>query len=177
MAAAVVIGLRARTGAAELIALAAGPTFVAREHFALAADGAEYCYHAAAEMTLAHAKRHVAKARDDARARALVALRPIAMNYGVKRAAVVRGKGKPLPELDAIVKVHALWHAAEGELYRDALADACRELGIAVIGVPQPELQAPPATLATLGKVAGKPWTVEQKEAAMAAILALDASP
>ena len=176
MAAVVVIGLRARTGAAELIALAPGPTFVARAHFALAADGAEYCYHAAAEMTLAHAARHVAKAKHDATSRARLAMRELVLNYGVHRAAIVRGKGKPLPALDAIVKVHALWHAAEGELYRDALADACTELGIAVLGVPQPELEAPPATLAALGKVAGKPWTVEQKEAAMAALLALESA-
>ena len=174
MAATVVIGLRARTGAAEMIAIAPGPAFVARSHFALATDGAEYCYHAAAEMTLAHAKRHVAKARDVAKAHALAALRPFVLDYEVRRAAVVRGKGKPLPELDAIVKVHALWHAAEGELYRDALDAACAELGVAVIGVPQPELAAPAAALAALGKAAGKPWTVEQKEAAMAALLALD---
>ena len=176
MAGEVVIGLRARTGAAELIALAPGPTFVARAHFALADDGAEYCYHAAAEMTLAHAKRHLAKAKEVATSRARLALRELVLNHAVHRAAIVRGKGKPLPALDAIVKVHALWHAAEGELYRDALTDACTELGVVVLGVPQPELDAPPATLATLGKVAGKPWTVEQKEAAMAALVALDAT-
>src|SRR5205823_1011776 len=100
------------TGAAELIAIAAGPTFVARARFALADDGAEYCYHAAAEMTLAHATRHIAKAARDATARAKAALRPIVQDYDVKRAGIVRGKGRALPALDAIVKVHALWHAA-----------------------------------------------------------------
>jgi hypothetical protein len=160
-----------------MIAIAPGPRFVARAHLVLAADGAEYCYHAAAEMTLAHATRHVATSKRDATERALAALRPIIGEHHVTRAGIVRGKGRPLPELDAIVKVHALWHAAEGELYRDALDAACAELGVAVIGVPQPELAAPAAALAALGKAAGKPWAVEQKEAAMAALLALDSSP
>jgi hypothetical protein len=183
VASAVAIGMRARTGAADLIVLARGPRLVARARIALAADGAEHCFHAAAERSLAEAERLIAAARKDAAARAADALAPLVRTHGITRAGLVRGKGRALPPLATILRVHAMQHAAEGEHYRDALDAACAALGVAVVGVPQPELAAAaagvqddlPAAIAALGRAAGSPWTAEQKEAAMAGLVALSA--
>jgi hypothetical protein len=183
VASAVAIGMRARTGAADLIVLARGPRLLARARIALAAEGAEHCFHAAAELPLAEAERLVAAARADAAARAAEAIAPLVRAHGIARAGLVRGKGRALPPLATIQRVHAMQHAAEGEHYRDALEAACAELGLAVVGIPLPELAAAagavqgdlPAALAALGRAAGSPWTAEQKEAAMAGLVALTA--
>jgi hypothetical protein len=181
VASVVAIGMRARTGAADLIVLAPGPRLVARARIALAADGAEHCYHAAAELSLAKAERLLEAARAAAAARATDAIAPLVRAHGIARAGLVRGKGRALPPLATILRVHAMQHAAEGEHYRDALDAACASLGVAVVGIPQPELAAVaaaaqddlPAALAALGRAAGSPWTAEQKEAAMAGLVAL----
>lgn len=95
---------------------------------------------------------------------------------------------KALPALESILKSHPLVHAAEGELYRRVFADACTALGTRPERVPAEtlasrvgkavELSATKiaAHLAAMGKASGKPWAAEQKEAALAAWLALAAS-
>jgi hypothetical protein len=185
----IVLGMRARTGAAQLIAIGPGPRLVGRARAVLAAPGREFCYHLAAEMTLARAEASLRAARADAAARAVTAIRALVDEVGaIARAGLVRGKPTALPALPQIMKVHALWHAAEGVHYRDALEAACAELDLAVIGVPAVELAGAAAAaegvgeaglrdrLAALGRAAGPPWTVEPKEAAMAALVALHAS-
>jgi hypothetical protein len=78
-------------------------------------------------------------------------------------------------------------HAAEGEMFRAALAAAARQAGIAVVRVPAKDLAGEAeralhlghddllAGLATLGAAAGRPWRQEEKDAALAAWLALAA--
>jgi hypothetical protein len=99
--------------------------------------------------------------------------------------AVLAGGGKPLPPLDAILRSHALVHAAEGELYRRVLARASEACAIPAALVPAKDLPARVAAasgvpekrvvslLAELGKASGKPWARDQKDAALAAWLAL----
>jgi hypothetical protein len=95
---------------------------------------------------------------------------------------------KQLPPIEAIVKAHPLLHAAEGELYRRVFIAAAAALG------PRPSRVAPDALareaaaaagltpaklaahLAVMGKAAGKPWAADQKQAALAAWLALSSS-
>src|SRR5262249_31885172 len=168
----VVLGLRARTGLAEVIAIERGPRFVARAHLVLAEPADRFCYHVAAEMTLARAERHVRARLAEATERAIAGLRAMIEDgaaKGAARAGLVLGKGRALPPLEQIMPVHALWHAAEGEHYRVALDDACAKLGLAVIGVPAAELAARAATtlgisdaglraqLGELGRAAGAP--------------------
>jgi hypothetical protein len=192
----VVLGLRARTGLAEVIAIERetrsgaverGPRFVARAHLVLADPADRFCYHAAAEMPLGRAELHVRAALVTATARATAGLRVLIEEgaaAGAARAGLVLGKSRPLPPLEQIMKVHALWHAAEGEHYRRALDDACAELGLAVVGVAAAELAARAAAalgvsdavlrerLGEMGRAAGSPWTIEQKECVMAAVVA-----
>ncbi len=101
--------------------------------------------------------------------------------------AVVAGGAKPLPPLEAILRSHALVHAAEGELYRRVLARASAACSIPATFVPAKDLPARAARaagiperriaskLAEIGKASGKPWARDQKDAALAAWIALAA--
>jgi hypothetical protein len=86
--------------------------------------------------------------------------------------------------LTRILAAHGTLHAAEGELYRDALADAAAALGLAVALVPPRDAAAAGrrlfrcgdaelrTRLTDLGKPLGPPWTRDQKDAVIAALLA-----
>jgi len=75
--------------------------------------------------------------------------------------------------------------AAEGVLFRDALVHAARTCELEVIEVPEKtllsyaekRLKTPGAdltqTIASIGKLAGPPWGKDQKDAALAALVAL----
>ena len=93
-----------------------------------------------------------------------------------------------IPVPDDIAKVlasHTLLHSAEGELYRDILNEASTTAGLrivrylnkevrseaaAAIGMPFAEFEA---KLTAMGKLAGTPWTNDEKDATAAAWLAL----
>ena len=106
--------------------------------------------------------------------------------YVVTRIAVA-GKPGPAPSLERILASHALLHGAEGHLYRDALAEAAADFGLAVTRFIAKELafvaagaigltsEAINDHIAVIGKAAGPPWTQDQKRAAMAAWMALAA--
>jgi hypothetical protein len=99
--------------------------------------------------------------------------------------AVVAGGEGHLPALAAILRSHALVHAAEGRLYRSVLARASEACAIPVVFVSAQELPARVARatglgekrvvsiLADIGRASGKPWTKDEKLAALAAWLAL----
>jgi len=93
----------------------------------------------------------------------------------------------PMPgwTVDEILAVHFRMHKAEGVLFRDALVRAARACGLtaveilekqveqqaeAVLATPLADLRK---TLASLGKAAGPPWGKDQKEASLAAMIAL----
>ena len=99
--------------------------------------------------------------------------------------AVAMGRTQVPYELPRILASHSHLHAAEGELYRDAFAEAADAVGLRLVrflnkevrseaasglGVPLPELET---RLASMGKLAGPPWTKDEKDATAAAILAL----
>jgi hypothetical protein len=98
---------------------------------------------------------------------------------------VANASKKPLPPLESILKSHALVHTAEGELYRAIIENISNDHGAPAIRIPAKELpvRATKAArysvnelidlLAKLGKKSGKPWTKDQKEASLAAIVAL----
>ena len=92
---------------------------------------------------------------------------------------------KRLPPIESILKAQPLVHAAEGELYRRVFAAAAVSLGARPTRVPAGDLAGRAATalgmtpailttrLSALGKTSGKPWAAEQKQASLAAWLAL----
>ncbi len=169
------------------------PTVVAKHRVEMAATfdtGAVYHKGQALPVARAEALIHSSEQTFAVAARASIAafaaelrergLEPVA-------SAVLAGGAKPLPPLETILKSHALVHAAEGELYRAVLAGASEACGIPAVRVPAKDLPAQVSAvagipekrvvslLAEIGKASGKPWARDQKEAALAAWLAIAA--
>lgn len=96
--------------------------------------------------------------------------------------------GRSLPPLASILRSHPLLHTAEGELYREALAEGADECRLRVTEAPVKTLlpfaarvlgrdeQSLRRTLTALGKVIGPPWQKDHKDAAVLAWLALTAA-
>jgi hypothetical protein len=91
-------------------------------------------------------------------------------------------------EVESVLKSHALVHAAEGQLFRHVIATASEACRMPAALVPTKdlvsraaramELSAPDLTapLVAMGKALGKPWAADQKESALAALVALGES-
>ncbi len=172
------LGFSVHTGWAVAVVLSDAPALLAKGRIAMAGDPERFAFHAAAGLpivgiaerperapSLAAARAIVRSAEDNARARAIAALRELLGEVRVDVAALA--PDKPLPVFAAILKSHARVHAAEGVLFAAALAAACADLGMAVMRVA-------PVAAPRLGKVA-PPWGKDQKLAAGHAFAALRA--
>jgi hypothetical protein len=147
-------------------------------------------YHAATELDAAEAEALVARVADAALIGARSALATVTSEVGPACRPVVlalrAGGDRPLPETVAgVLASHAAMHAAEGQLYRDALAEAAAGLGLEVVlhargdevaeattalGV---DADGVAETVAALGRTVGPPWQKEHREAATAALAEL----
>jgi hypothetical protein len=92
----------------------------------------------------------------------------------------------PMPDwsIEEILAVHFRMHKAEGVLFRDALVRATQACGLRLVAIPEKlltrhaerALGTPVSDLvkkiATLGKSVGPPWGKDQKDAALAALVA-----
>lgn len=104
----------------------------------------------------------------------------------VTAAAVLVGNPMPDWSTDEILAVHFRMHKAEGALFRDALARAVDACGPRLVELPEKNLtdHAEKALgtpeiglqkkITTLGKSIGPPWGKDQKDAALAALVALE---
>ena len=150
-------------------------------------------YHAAQGMDVSKAEALIRASEQEFERAARVAIAAIAAELRTKglepvASAVVGNDAKPLPALDAILRSHALVHAAEGRLFRSIVARACEACGIRAILVPAKELSRHAmgalatseaemkARLTALGKASGRPWAQDEKESALAAFIALASS-
>ena len=93
----------------------------------------------------------------------------------------------PMPDwsTEEILTVHFRMHKAEGVLFRDALARAAGACRLRFLGIPEKQLdehaERALATsvislrkmIASLGKSVGPPWGKDQKDASLAAMIAL----
>jgi hypothetical protein len=187
------IGFREHTGWAAMVALGDGveaPVVLDRRRYELcAADLPKAVYHAARPLELAAAQQLVHRVEAAARASAVTQIQETvaaleAGGYEVVGAAVAARR--PLPAvLSDILASHPLVHTAEGQLFREALADAIAAGGLPVVRFAQQQLYDEAADrigtsdaslraqLAGLGRALGPPWRQDQKEAAAAAWLAL----
>ena len=96
--------------------------------------------------------------------------------------------GEPMPDwtVHEILAVHFRMHKAEGELFRDALVRAAKACRLKLIAIPEKLLSTHAqrvvrtsenslvTTIAQLGKPLGPPWGRDQKDAALAALVALE---
>jgi hypothetical protein len=149
-------------------------------------EGAKQPYHFAESLSLEQAKHHLHKCSEASQRLALKAVREMleavtARNYQVVGCAVLLASGRPLPALPNILASHALIHTAEGEFFRRVVREACESCHIPLMGIRERELdERANATfgkaaagvrqhIAALGKIAGSPWTQDEKTAALAA--------
>jgi hypothetical protein len=188
------LGFSPHIGWAAVVAVAGsrtGPTVVGKRRVDMATTfetGA--VYHAGQKLALADAEALVRSSERTFEAAARATLGALVAELrarGVEPAAsaILAGAGRPLPPLETILRSHALVHAAEGELYRRVLArasDACgvpaglvlaRDLAAHVARAARIPEERVVSVLAEIGKASGKPWARDQKEAALAAWLAL----
>ena len=184
----IALGLRAHSGWAALIALAArgeAPLLVDRRRIELVEAGevwAKAPYHAAEGLDPADARDLVKRGIASAHRLALRELRAAAQrarDAGHEIGACAVLMSNPMPEwsVDEILAVHFRMHKAEGVLFRAALARAAESCGLRLFALREQDLPELPRAIAALGKEAGPPWGKDQKEAALAAWLALRESP
>jgi hypothetical protein len=195
------LGFRLHTGWAAAVALvgwASAPRVVDRRRVTLVESQnpeAKFAYHAAAELDASAAAQHVATVQDVARRRAQLELGQLlvdleAAGFSVRTVGLPAPTSVRLATLSNILRSHAVTHAAEGELFRAALADACARRGLQVVDVASKEryqravratgmrLDQVKSLIRELGRPLGPPWALDQKEAALAALLAgLEAAP
>jgi hypothetical protein len=105
--------------------------------------------------------------------------------HKVVTCAVLTGAAMPDWSADEILAVHFRMHKAEGVLFRDALVEAAIACGLRVAPVPEKSLMewAVKALkksendlmneIVALGKRSGPPWGKDQKQATLAAMIAL----
>lgn len=188
-----VIGLRPHTYWTAVVVLAGpaeAPRVLERRRMVFAEGAERFVFHSAEKLELAAAQGLIAtvRGRTESNAkRGFIDLLGGLQHAGVSVALAVvpAGRRKPPLDLAQILRSHALMHAAEGHFYRDALADACRRLGLEVARPPEHELggllagrlgveeAALEARLRDMGAALGPPWTQDQKLATMAAWLHL----
>jgi hypothetical protein len=155
-----------------------------------AIEGSKQPFHHAEPMAFARAEAFLGRCRKSTEAlaaSALAALIDCAGEHKLKLVGcgVLSASGRALPSLKEILASHALIHAAEGEFYRDALAQAATRAKLPVTRIREREalrqaadqLRRPEAKLkeklASLGKSLGPPWTEDQKLATLAAWILL----
>lgn len=190
----VAFGLKAHSGWAVLVVVGKNDgdvIVVDRRRLELVEDGwAKQPYHAA-EKLKPEAARDVVKRGIEAAHR--IALHEIqaAVNRERERgnevAACAVLVADPVPDwsVDEILAVHVRMHKAEGVLFRQALARAAETCGLRLTAILEKQLtERAGGSLGTpagglfekiegLGKSVGPPWGKDQKDAAIAALIAL----
>jgi hypothetical protein len=190
------LGWRAHSGWAALVAVSGTRRTIEvidRRRVELgdpSVPGPKQPYHEAEGKPLPAAQRIVERFAEDAGRRALETLRSVlkklrSTGHDVGGCALLMASNKPLPDLASILASHALIHTADGELFRDAIANAVKKCRLPLLRVRERELadraatalRAPAESLqrgvAELGRVVGPPWTQDQKLAALAAWMCL----
>jgi len=191
----VAFGVKAHSGWAALVVVSAGDggaVVVDRRRIELVeAEWARQPYHAAERLAPDRARDVVKRGIEEAHCIAVREMRA-ALRRESERANDVTAcavlVGGPMPDwtTDEILAVHFRMHKAEGVLFRDALVRAGEACGLKLVAIPekhltkhaQSALGAPASALvrkvATLGKSVGPPWGKDQKDAALAALVALN---
>ncbi len=193
----VALGFKAHSGWAALVALGRVEDdlhVIDRRRIELAdpADGewARQPYHAAEGLPSARAKAVVDRGIATARRMAIAEIKA-AMTRAREGGHTVIGcgvlVGTPMPAwtVDEIIAVHFRMHQAEGVLYRDVLIAAARACKLRVVNAPEKAIAAEAERVikrsaaqlndqvSALKTQVGAPWGKDQKESALAAMIAL----
>jgi len=139
-------------------------------------------YHAAEGLATEEARSTVDRGIEAGRRIALTEMRAaVALERSrgntVRACAVLVGSPMPDWTTDEILAVHFRMHKAEGVLFRDVLLRASRACRLRTVEVPLaslPKHARLTKQVTALGKIAGPPWGKDQKDAALAALAALE---
>ena len=193
------LGFRAHSGWAALVAVSlerGQPSVLCRKRVQLVETfnyDFRQPYHTAKKMPLQDGREFISTVKLQASRLAAAALRELQVEIkpaGCRLVAValLLASGRPLPALEDILASHALIHTADGELFREALAEACARCGMRLCRVKEKNLvdeavccfkvreAALLKRVAELGRPLGSPWSQDEKFAALAAWLALSQS-
>jgi hypothetical protein len=191
------IGIRPHSGWGALVVAAGGPgtvEVVDRRKIIITAQnlkGAKQPYHFALEQKLADPESYLAECADASERLAWEALREILLETrrrerAVGSCAILLAAGRDLPAVPKILASHPLIHTAEGEFFRQAFRRASERLDIEVKGIRERELDerarevyganadSLKREIAGFGSSVGPPWTSDQKNACLAALLVLN---
>jgi hypothetical protein len=193
------LGFSVHTGWAILVAVSLDPTMTSvavldrRRVVMIPSTNREtprFVYHAARELPPGAAESLVRRAAAMSVAEAKVALQAAVEDLALKEheviaSSIIIGNQPPAGSLEAILKSHALIHASEGALFREAIRRASEALEISVTEIRAKELQSRAATtlgvsaakvvqhLIRIGHAAGRPWAKDHRDACLAAWIAL----
>jgi len=183
------LGWRVHSSWAVVVAVSgppASPVVVRRERVTLLDDViAQEAYHAAVGLPLDEARALIARVEKAAASAAASLVDGFASSLGGVAAVGVVGGTRRLPDLPRILSSHALLHAAERDLYEQAVIEGATRAGLAVTNLPATGKLFDHASqvlgiklepvLATVGASIGPPWQKDHKEATAAALVALHA--
>jgi len=178
----VALGLKAHSGWAALVVVGIDDAVVDRRRIELVEDEwAKQPYHAAEDMEADAARDVVERGIEAAHRIAVREMRAIVKREQERKNNVTACAvlvGNPMPDWSTaeILAVHFRMHKAEGALFRDALVHAAKACGLRLVEIPEKELMKHAELakrVATLGKSVGPPWGKDQKDAALAAMIAL----
>lgn len=136
-------------------------------------------------MSGSAAAKFVRESKDAAARKAREAVQSLRESHPLVAAGILVTAGKLPSDLAAILRSHPLIHTAEGVLYREALATAAEDCGLEVVRIPRREIPDRFASalgtddagarerVTAMGRAVGPPWARDQKDAAMAALVAL----
>lgn len=186
------VGFRVHTGWAAAVAIsgtASEPRVIDRRRIALAAETDTeklQIYHQAAEQPFAKAEWMVEAAIAATAKATRASIAAWLKELGdVGRGGIVGANAELPASLETILASHALIHAAEGEMFRRAIVEACAARDLPIVTFPGKTLSDDGAALlgltagklrerlAGVGKELGPPWGQDQKEAMLVAWLAL----
>jgi hypothetical protein len=193
----VAYGLKAHSGWSAFVvlgAVGAGYQVIDRRRIELVeentASWAAQPYHAAAGLDPEEARDMVRRGIEAARRVAIKEMqgavkRSRELQHDIVACAVIVPEPMPDWSTEEILSVHFRMHKAEGVLFPDALAKAADACGLHLVVVREKPLferaekelviarSALQKRIAALGKAAGPPWGKDQKNAALAAMIAL----
>jgi hypothetical protein len=167
---------------------AVAPVVIRRERITLLDDASvQEPYHAAVGRPLDEAMAFIESVGEAAASAVAATIRDLASSLGSVATVGVVGGDRQLPaELSKRLASHAMWHASERDLFERAVVEGAMRAGLPVTTVPATAklfdhasrvlgVELGPA-LAALGASMGPPWSKNYKEAAAAALVALDAA-
>jgi hypothetical protein len=190
------VGFRVHSGWSALVAVSLekeGPIVLSRERVHLVEPFIykfRQPYHTAGRMPVEKARVFVEGSLSEAKRLGGNALRSTQkelekQGYELARGAVLLASGRKLPDLESILRSHALIHTADGDHFREALRHACADCGVEIACIRERELLERGVKklrtrrdrvlrrLTELGAGFGSPWTQDEKYAALAAWLVL----